>query len=524
MYPAIHAQVVPDRPAVIMSPGGARVTYAELDERSARLAAVFRAAGARRGDTVVLALPNDVRWAEVVWACLRSGLYIAPLNWHLTAAELTPLLEDAAPRVIVTSASLHPAMREAVRAARRGPAPLWLVAEADEVWGGSRPADVLDHDLAVAETPRDHTLVETLGGRLLFSSGTMGRPKPFRVDPVDVHPADARMRLGSLLQKLGFTSGDLVYLATGPAYHAGPFAFLQAVHQLGGTAVMMPRFDPEGALAAIAEHGVTHSQWVPTMFIRMLRLPEEIRRAHDLSSHRVAVHAGAPCPVEVKTAMLDWWGPIIHEYYGASEGVGSTAIGPEEWLERPGSVGRPTDGDLHVTDVEGRDLPRGEVGIVWFRRPGASDPVRRPEGTADLAATPGWGTAGDLGHVDAAGYLHLTGRASHVIISGGVNIYPREIEDRLALHPAVADIAVIGVPHDEFGEQVKAIVQPTDDARPGPELAAELVRFCRDRLARHKCPRSVDFVERLPRSEAGKVLVAELRARYWPAPSTAGRP
>jgi long-chain acyl-CoA synthetase len=505
MYPAVHAQLAPDRPAVIMSPVGVRVTYAELDERSARLAAVFHGAGARRGDTVVLALQNDVRWAEVVWACLRGGLYIAPLNWHLTAAELTPLMKDAAPRIVVTSAGLHPVMREAVQAARLPVAPLWLVTEADEVWSGSRPADVLDHDLAVAETPRDPALVETLGGRLLFSSGTTGRPKPFRVDPVDVHPAEARMRLGTLLEKLGFTSGDLTYLATGPAYHAGPFAFMQAVHQLGGTVVMMSRFHAEGALAAIAEHRVTHSQWVPTMFIRMLRLSEEARRAHDLSSHRVAVHAGAPCPVDVKRAMLEWWGPIIHEYYGASEGFGSTAIGPAEWLERPGSVGRPVDGELLITDLDGRELPCGEVGVVRFRRPGAS------------------GTAGDLGHVDSEGYLYLTGRVSQVIISGGVNIHPREIEDLLALHPAVADVAVVGVPHDEFGEQVKAIVQPSEAARPGPALANELVRYCRDRLAHHKCPRSVDFVEQMPRSEAGKLLVAELRARYWPAPHPVGK-
>ena len=374
MYPAVHAQVRPDRPAVIMWPDGARLTYAELDERSARLAAVFRGAGARRGDTVALALQNDVRWAEVVWACLRSGLCIAPLNWHLTAAELTPLVEDTAPRVIVTSAALHPAMREAVRAARLSVPPLWLVVEADEVWCGSRPAEVLDHDLTVAQTPRDRDLVETLGGRVLFSSGTTGRPRAFRVEPVDVHPAQARMRLGSLLEKLGFASGELTYLATGPAYHAGPFAFLQGVQQLGGTVVLMSGFDAEGALTAIEQHRVTHSQWVPTMFIRMLRLPVEIRRSHDLSSHRVAVHAGAPCPAEVKRAMLDWWGPIIHEYYGASEGFGSTAIGPGEWVEHPGSVGGPsTDGSSSPTPRDG-SCPAARSAPSGFGGPGLPSP------------------------------------------------------------------------------------------------------------------------------------------------------
>ena len=523
MYPAVVALSDPHRPAMVMAGSGARVSYSDLDDRSARLAALLRRSGLHNADVVVIALENDLRWGEVVWACLRSGLYIAPVNWHLTAAELTPLMQDAEPKAVVTSVRLLPAMRQAVAAAGLKSDPLWLVAGAAD-WADGDPegemgvnlGGVLDHDDAVAASPRDPDLVETMGGRLLFSSGTTGRPKPFRLPPQDVHPAQVEVRLGPLLKQLEFDSGDVTYLSTGPAYHAGPFGFLVTVHQLGGTVALMERFDAESSLAAIARHRVTHSQWVPTMFVRLLRLPESARTGYDLSSHRIAVHAGAPCPVEVKRAMLRWWGLIIHEYYGASEGYGRTAIGPEEWLAHPGSVGRPIGGAVVIADDAGRQLPAGAVGTVWFRQPDAAEPVRAADGSAGLAGLRGWGTAGDIGRVDDPGYLYLTGRASQTIISGGVNIYPREVEDVLTLHPAVADIAVLGVPHEEFGEQVKAVVQVAPGTQPGPDLEAELIAYCRGRLAHYKCPRSVDFISRLPRSESGKLLSAELRSRFWP--------
>jgi long-chain acyl-CoA synthetase len=453
-------------------------------------------------------LENDVRWAEIAWACWRSGLYLGAANRHLTERELAPVVEDARPATIITSSALAATVRGAAAlAGPPGDAPVLVV--------GSGEDD--DYDAAVTGTARDPGLEETAGGRLLFSSGTTGRPKPFRVHPRPVHPTDLPVRSAGLMRELGFDDTGNVLLVAGPAYHAGPLGFLQSVHQLGGTVVLMERFDPECALAAIERHGVTHSQWVPTMFVRLLRLPAAARSRHDLSTHRVAVHGAAPCPPEVKRAVLEWWGPIVHEYYGASEGYGRTSIGPHEWLAHPGSVGRSVDSTVHIADADGRFLPAGEVGAVWFARPGAPAPVCADDGTADLAATPGWGTVGDLGRLDDEGYLYLTGRSGQTIITGGVNVYPREIEDLLALHPAVDDVAVVGTPDPDLGEQVTAVVVPVDGREPGPGLATELIGFCRDRLAHFKCPRSVDFVDALPRSDAGKIRLHVLRDRYRPA-------
>ena len=510
MYPPVHAAADPHRAAMVMAASGATQTYAELADRSARLATLLRQAGLVTGDRVVLALPNDLRWGEIAWACWRTGLVLSAVNWHLSARELTPLMEDAAPRVVVTSAELAPALREATAAA--GVSPRFLVVDGAGEEG---------YETAVEGTAADPALPETMGGRLLFSSGTTGRPKPFTVPPPGAHPTEVPVRSGEMMRNLGFEPGASVYLSTGPAYHAAPLGFLQSVHQLGGTVVLMERFDAEGALAAIERHRVTHSQWVPTMFVRLLRLPAEVRGRYDLSSHRVAVHGAAPCPPEIKRAIIEWWGPIVHEYYGASEGHGRTSITAHEWLAHPGSVGRSVGGAVVIADEEGRTLPAGEVGSVWFVKPGADEPLRDADGRADLAAVRGWGSVGDLGRLDDDGYLYLTGRRGQTIISGGVNIYPREIEDVLVLHPAVADVAVVGVPEEEFGEQVKGVVAVSPGHAPTPELAAELIAHCRANLASFKCPRSIDFVERVPRSDAGKILMAELRRRYW---TTAGEP
>ena len=507
MYPGTVAELAPQRPAMIVAETGEVRTYADLDDRSARLAVHLRGRGVAPGDTALVVLGNDVRWGEIAWACWRSGLHLGAANRHLTGAELVPILQDAGPRAIVTSSDLLPGLRAAARDAALPDTVLWLVTD-----------DGFDE--AVAATPRDPGFVETAGGRLLFSSGTTGRPKPFRVPPSDVHPAELPVRSAGLMRSLEFDDTGNVLLVPGPAYHAGPLGFLQSLHQLGGTVVLMQRFDPEAALAAIERYRVTHSQWVPTMFVRLLRLPDEVRARHDLSSHRVAVHAAAPCPPAVKQAMLDWWGPIVHEYYGASEGYGRTTIGPHEWLAHPGSVGRSVESTIHIADDSGRLLPPGEVGTVWFAKPGAALPARADDGSADLAATPGWGAVGDLGRLDDDGYLYLTGRSGQTIITGGVNVYPREVEDVLVTHPAVADVAVLGVPDPESGEQVKAVVVPEGPAAgAAPAPADELIAFCRERLAGFKCPRSVDLVDALPRSDAGKVRLQELRDRYRPARS-----
>ncbi|WP_181779471.1 AMP-binding protein [Pseudonocardia pini] len=482
MYPRIHAATAPQRAALVVADTGEQVTWAEVERRSAALATWFHERGLRTGDVVLLVLGNDVRWAEIVWACWRSGLVVAPVNPRLGAAELRPMVEDAAPAAVVAGV----AAVEAVRGAgARGP--FLVVGE--------------DYDAAVEATePRE--LAETMGGRLLFSSGTTGRPKPFREDPTGVHPAEVPLRYAAMMTDLQVVPAKgeppPVLFSPGPAYHSAPMAFLHTVHQLGGTVVTSSRFDAEGSLAAIERHGVTHSLWVPTMFVRMLRLPASVRERHDLSTHRVAVHGAAPCPPEVKRAMIEWWGPIVHEYYGSSEGYGRTSIGPQEWLAHPGSVGRPKGGAVRICDEEGRAVPVGDVGQVWLGRT-----------EADRLPAPGWGSAGDLGRVDDEGYLYLTGRLGQTIITGGVNVYPREIEDLLALHPAVADVAVFGVPDAEFGEQVRAAVAPLGE--PAPGLAEALVAHCRARLAHYKCPRRVDLVERIPRSDAGKILLSELR-------------
>ena len=487
MYPPIHAATAPRRPAFVVADTGEQVTWAEVAHRSAALACLFRERGLRPGAVVLLALGNDVRWAEIVWACWRSGLVVAPVNPRLGAAELRPMVEDAAPAAAVVGAGAAAAVRAA---------------------GVSSPVLVVgeDYDEAVART-EVRGFTETMGGRLLFSSGTTGRPKPFREDPPGLHPADVPLRYAAMMTDLQVVPGPgeprPVLFSPGPAYHSAPMAFLHAVHQLGGTVVTSSRFDAEGSLAAIARHGVTHSLWVPTMFVRMLRLPAEVRTRHDLGTHRVAVHGAAPCPPAVKRAMLDWWGPIVHEYYGSSEGYGRTSIGPREWLAHPGSVGLPKGGVVRISDDAGRALPVGEIGQVWLGRPDAEP--------ADRLPAPGWGSAGDLGYVDAEGYLYLTGRRGQTIITGGVNVYPREVEDLLALHPAVADVAVLGFPDEEFGEQVRAVVAPLGESTPG--LGEELVAYTRDRLAHYKCPRRVHLVERIPRSDAGKILLGELRAR-----------
>jgi fatty-acyl-CoA synthase len=483
-----------------MAGSGASLTYAELDDRSARLADWFAGAGLGTGDTVVLALPNDLRWPEVVWSALRSGLYLAPVDWHLGSRELSLLLDDAQPQAVVTSRDLLPTVRAAADEA--GALPVFLVVDDEAARADGWPDRVVRYDDAINATRRDDRRRDVAGARLLFSSGTTGRPKPFRQSLPGCHPADLTPRLGPLLSLLDFDDADpeddagLVFLSTGPCYHAAPFAFLQTVQQLGGTVVIMERFDAAAALRAIERFAVTHSQWVPTMLVRLLRLEERERTGYDLSSHRVAVHSGAPCDTAVKQAVLRWWGPIVYEYYGASEGHGHTVIGPQEWLEHPGSVGRPVRGRVEIRDESGKVLPAHSPGHVWFVT-GQSE-----------------GTVGDLGYLDVDGFLYLTGRASQTIISGGVNVYPREVEQVLATHPSVADVAILGVPDEEFGERVKAVVQLEQGHAPSGGLAEELINYCRQQLAHVKCPRLVDFTGSLPRNEAGKVNLTELRQRH----------
>ncbi len=499
-FPGTHAITQPDHPAVIMAPSGEVVTYRQLDERSNQLAHLWYERGLRPGDHIAILLENHPRYFDVVWAALRSGLYFTPVNWHLTGAEVTYIIHDCGARVVVTAAT----MAERVAGVR---VEIPLVIDGD-IPGWER------YDDAVASQPTTPLAHQPDGTGMYYSSGTTGKPKGIVFPPsnrmvFDEHPV--------LAHKTPLTNGpEDIYLSPAPLYHTAPLATCTFVHRAGGTAVVMERWDPLACLEAIEHYGVTSVQFVPTMFVRLLKLPPTQRLGYDLSTLRVVTHAAAPCPVGIKEQMMDWFGPIIWEYYAGSENVGSTLISPQDWLSHPGSVGRPQFTTVHICDDDHQELPAGQVGNIWFDTPGAQfeyhgDPAK----TAAARSAEGWFNLGDVGYLDDDGYLYLTDRQSFMIISGGVNIYPQEAENILILHPAVADAAVIGVPNDEFGEEVKGIVQLLDSTAASPAMEADLLAFCRQHLAAFKCPRTIDFEAELPRQDTGKLYKRLLKDRYW---------
>jgi long-chain acyl-CoA synthetase len=507
MFPGVHAAAAPDRPAVVMAGSGRTLTYAGLDDNSARLASALHELGLREGDVIALLSDNTAEAFEVFWAALRSGLYVTAINWHLAPAEVEYILCDSGAQALFVSAGVR---ELAASVAAEVPDLALRYAFGGEVAGYGSYTDLL-----AAAGPR--LTDQPRGSELLYSSGTTGRPKgikPHR-QPIQVdEPGDA---VTALLQHAFKVTSDDIYLSPAPIYHAAPLKWSAAVHALGGTVVLMERFDAEAALAAIERYRVTVTQMVPTMFVRMLQLPESTRTGRDVSSLRLAVHAGAPCPPDVKDAMIDWWGPILVEYYGSTEGHGVSIITAQESKTKRGSVGKAALGIVHICDDDGAELAAGEVGLVYFERDVAAFTYHNdPEKTADARhpAHETWSTVGDLGYLDEEGYLFLTDRKSFMIISGGVNIYPQEVENVLTMHPQIFDVAVIGVPHPEMGEQVKAVVQLRDGVQPSDELAADLITYVRDRLAHFKAPRSVDFVDELPRSATGKLVKRTLQARY----------
>ena len=504
MYPGTFAKKDPDRPAVVMGETGETLTYAQLEDQSVRLAHVLRDAGLRPGDAVALLSENSPLHLVAYWAALRSGLYLVDINFHLTADEQAYILDDCGAEVLIASAAQSERATEI--SGRAAAVRLQLL-------GGQ----LYDAIAAASDAPMTD---QPAGSDLLYSSGTTGFPKAVKA-PLKEHQVDEPGNTYVALFPAMFGFGeDTVYLSPAPMYHAAPLRFCMVITATGGTVVMMSKFDAERALALLQEHRATHSQWVPTMFVRMLKLPDQVRTAYDVSSLRVAIHAAAPCPVEVKRRMIDWWGPVLYEYYAATEAIGLTWITPQAWLAHPGSVGTAALGVIHVVDPEDPDqpeLPVGEDGLVYFERdvmPFAyhHDPDKTRE--AQHPHHDNWATTGDLGHVDEEGFLYLTDRRAFMIISGGANIYPQEVENALTLHPAVYDVAVIGVPDEDMGEVVKAVVVPAAGAVPGPDLERELIEHVRDRIAHVKAPRSVDFVDELPRTPTGKLVKRKLQEIY----------
>jgi long-chain acyl-CoA synthetase len=509
MYPGKWAQEFPDKNAVVHAVTGETVTFAELNDRSNQLAQLMWAEGLRAGDHVAIFMENHLRYFEVVWAALRSGLYLTTINRYLTDEEAGYILDNCEAKVLVTSSKLGE-----IAASLPDFAPgcsRWLMVD-DPIDGYEAYED------AIAAFPAESLAEEPAGQFMLYSSGTTGRPKGILRPLTGASIHDDAGPVGALQQLLWGFDTETVYLSPAPLYHSAPIGFCTATLALGGTVVMMPRFDEIGALRAIEEHRVTHSQWVPTMFTRMLKLPADDRSGFDFSSHKVAIHAAAPCPAGIKQQMIEWWGPIIYEYYGGTELNGLTHVNSEEWLAHPGTVGKPVIGTIHICDEDGKELPNGESGIVYFELP--QMPFRYlkdDEKTKDAQHPehPNWSALGDVGYVDDDGFLYLTDRATFMIISGGVNIYPQEIEDAMILHEKVADVAVVGVPNEEMGEEVKAVVQVAEGVTADDALAEELLDYAREHIAHYKCPRSVDFMDELPRLPTGKLYKRIIKDAYW---------
>jgi long-chain acyl-CoA synthetase len=503
VYPGTWAAKTPNKPAMVMAGSGATLSYAELDERSIRLSRYLHEQGLRKGDVVALLSNNRLETYEVYWAALRSGLYITAVNHNLAPAEAAYIVSDCGAKALIVSAE----KRELVEGMTDIDVSIRLAF-------GGEVAGYGDYEAALAGASAEPLPEQPHGEDLLYSSGTTGRPKGIKLPlpefAVDEPGYPYVMIFGGLY---GFDT-DTVYLSPAPVYHAAPLRFGGVVHALGGTLVMMEHFDAEAALAAIERYGVTHTQMVPTMFIRMLKLPDEQRGKYDVSSLRCVVHAAAPCPVEVKQRMIDWFGPIVHEYYASTEANGATFIDAERWLTHPGSVGTALLGVIKICDEDGNVLPAGEIGTIYFERedkgfeyhndPAKSASTRHPQHE-------NWTTVGDLGYVDEEGYLYLTDRKAFMIISGGVNIYPQEIEDLFSLHPKVLDIAVLGIPDEDMGERVVAVVQVGPGVETGPELAEELRDYARERIAHYKVPREFHFAEQLPRTPTGKLVKGKLR-------------
>ncbi len=507
MHPSHHARTDPDKPAYIMAGSGEVVTFAQLEARSNQIAHALREAGCKPGDTIALFAENSPRYFEICWAAQRAGLYYVCVSSRLTPSEVKYIIDDSGARLLIAGASKADIAADVKAGTKLGD--YWSI---DGNIDGFEPLETRQ-----ARFPDTPIPDEMAGTDMLYSSGTTGRPKGIRPPLEHGAAIDADNVLLSIAKAMAGVDETKIYLSPAPLYHAAPLRWCMAMTRLGATLIVMEKFDPEDFLRQIETHKVTHTQVVPTMFVRLTKLPEEIRNKYDVSSLEFCIHAAAPCPIPVKEEMINWWGPIIDEYYAASEGNGMTWIKSPEWLTHKGSVGRAVWGELHICDEDGNELAIGEEGLVYFGGTPTPTYHNDPEKSKEVLNPKheGWSTLGDVGRLDDEGYLYLTDRKAFMIISGGVNIYPQECENILITHPKVADCAVIGVPDPDFGEAVKAVVQPVEAAAPSDELAEELLEFCRANLSKIKCPKSIDFDPELPRHPTGKLYKRLIRDRYW---------
>lgn len=513
MYAGNHFAQHPERAVFIMAGSGETVTYAEHERRTNRLAHLLRAEGLRRLDHYAIFMENNARYLESNGAGERSGLYYTCINSYLTAEEAAYVIDNSRSLVLITSAAKLPVARAAL--ARCPRVVRCLVVDGGDAVRALDDPRCVDFAEATARFPDTPIADEWLGTPMLYSSGTTGRPKGI-IRPLPENPPSQPLPLFHFLNNLWQCKEGMRYLSPAPLYHAAPQANVALTVRNGGTVVIMEQFDPEQCLALIEQHRITHIQLVPTMFSRMLKLPEAVRKRYDLGSLTIAVHAAAPCPVPVKEQMIEWWGPIVHEYYGATEGLGFTACNSAEWLAHKGTVGKVLLGDLHVLDEARQPVAKGQPGELWFKTATPFEYFNDPERTqASRSADGSMTTVGDVGYLDDDGFLYLTDRSTFMIISGGVNLYPQECENLLITHPQVLDAAVFGVPNEDLGEEVKAVVQPMPGVPADEQFEKALIAFCRDHLAPMKCPRTIDFTDALPRLPTGKLYKKPLRDKYW---------
>lgn len=504
MHHSVYAKTKPDAPAIILAGSGKTITHSEFDREVNRIAQYFRDIGLQEKDHVAILMENNEIFIEVLEAAFDAGLLITTISTHLQQDEVEYVINNSESKLLITSETFADLAGKLTAGTPNVTHRLMLGTTIEGY-------DSFEDTIALYDgVPIEYGNAGTF---MLYSSGTTGRPKGIIWNLPDLPVGTMDPSFAGAMVLFGVNE-DTVYLSTQPLYHSAPAAFAVAMLQAGATVVLMEKFDPETALKAIEKYKTTHSQWVPTMFIRMLKLPEETRAQYDVSSLKCVIHAAAPCPIETKEKMIEWWGPVIFEYWGGTETSIVTFITSPEWLSHKGSVGRGISAKLHIMDEMGNELPPGESGLIYMESGRPYYYFKEDDKTAASRNEKGWTNIGDIGYLDEEGYLYLTDRASFMIISGGVNIYPQETENLLVMHPKVYDVAVIGVPNEDFGEEVKAVVQPVDMSEAGPELEEELIEYCKSRISHIKCPRTVDFMEELPRTAAGKLLKQKIKQIY----------